>query len=76
MPASAATSPAVRLRVLELADGMTGRIFRLMETVANDAIRNGSGCIAADGFSRQDLVLPLVAMVRRSEHLLQWRSVR
>ena len=70
------TSPAVRLRALELADGMTVRIFRLMETVANDAIRNGSGSITADGFSRQGLVMSLVAMVRRSEHLLQRRSVR
>ena len=70
------TSPAVRRRVLELTDGVTVRIFRLMETVAADAIHNGSECITADSFNREGLVLPLIAMVRRSEHTLQQRSSR
>ncbi|AVA23942.1 TniB family NTP-binding protein [Rhizobium sp. NXC24] len=73
---SAVTSPAVRRRVLDLTDGVTVRIFRLMETVAADAIHNGRECITADSFSREDLVLPLVSMVRRSESSLQRRSAR
>lgn len=73
---SAVTSPAVRRRVLELTDGVTVRIFRLMETVATDAIRNGEECITVDSFRREGLVLPLVAMVRQSERTLQRRSAR
>ncbi|PNU02350.1 TniB family NTP-binding protein [Novosphingobium guangzhouense] len=52
----------VRRRVLALTDGVTGRIFRLMEAVAIAAIRSGREMIDADSFDDEQLLLPLVSM--------------
>jgi hypothetical protein len=67
---------AARRRVLDLTNGVTVRIFRLMETVAVEAIRNGSECITADSFANDELVLPLVTMTRQAEKQLQRRIAR
>jgi hypothetical protein len=66
---------AIRKRVLELTDGVTVRIFRLIETVAVEAIRSGVECINPDSFDTEELVLPLVAMTRAAETRLQRRGV-
>jgi hypothetical protein len=63
-PSSLATT-AIRKRVLDLTHGVTVRIFRLIETVAVEAIRSGAECITIDSFETDDLVLPLVAMTRK-----------
>lgn len=67
---------AIRRRVLDLTEGVTVRIFRLMETVATDAIRSGRECITVESFDREDLVLPLVAMRRHAERQLGRRVGR
>lgn len=69
-------SAAVRRRVLDLTDGVTVRIFRLIETVAADAIRSGRECITIESFDSGDLVLPLVAMTRQAERRLKQRVVQ
>ncbi len=74
-PSELATS-AARSRILDLTDGVTVRIFRLIETVAVEAIRDGSERITADSFAAADLVLPLVAMTRQAERQLQRRIAR
>lgn len=51
-----------RDRVLELTDGNTGRIFRLIETLAVGAIRNGRETISLADLDADDLVLPTVSM--------------
>jgi hypothetical protein len=66
----------VRKRVLELTDGVTVRIFRLIETVAVESIRSGAECITKDSFEADDLVLPLVAMTHNVEKRLQRRATR
>lgn len=53
---------AVRQRVIALTDGVTGRIFRLMEAVAIAAIRDGRELIDAASFDDDRLLLPLVSM--------------
>lgn len=63
-------------RVLNLTDGVTVRIFRLMETLAVEAIFTGEECITKDGFEAQDLVLPLVSMTHKAEVRLQHRTGR
>ncbi|MBW4657004.1 MAG: hypothetical protein KME20_28750 [Kaiparowitsia implicata GSE-PSE-MK54-09C] len=50
-------------------------IFRLIETVAVEAIRSGEECISLDSFDAEELVLPLVAMTRGVEARLQRRAV-
>ncbi len=72
---SALETTAIRKRVLELTGGVTVRIFRLMETVAVEAIRSGAECINPDSFDTDELVLPLVAMTRAVETRLQRRGV-
>nr|WP_282432710.1 TniB family NTP-binding protein [Sphingomonas populi] len=52
----------VRQRVLALTEGVTGRIFRLMEAVAIAAIRNRREMIDAGSFDDEQLLLPLVSM--------------
>ena len=52
----------VRQRVVALTNGVTGRIFRLMEAVAIAAIRNRREMIDADSFDDENLLLPLVSM--------------
>ncbi|NIJ42814.1 hypothetical protein FHS78_003122 [Parvibaculum indicum] len=69
-------APAIRSRVLDLTDGVTVRIFRLIETVAVEAIRSGAECITMDSFQTEELVLPLVAMTRKVEARLQPRAGR
>lgn len=69
-------SAAARGRVLDLTDGVTVRIFRLIETVAVEAIRSGSEHLTADSFMSDTLVLPLVAMTRQAERRLQRRVGR
>ena len=54
---------------------MTARIFRLIETAAEDAVRAGKEHLDADNF-RDNLVLPLVSMtqtVRRRGKPVQQR---
>jgi len=58
---------AVRRKVLDMTDGITVRIFRLIETVAVETIRNGKEAITLKSFDSDNLVLPLVAMARRTE---------
>ncbi|QND61702.1 TniB family NTP-binding protein [Mesorhizobium huakuii] len=74
-PSDLATT-AVRRKVLALTDGMTSRIFGLMETVAVEAVRSGSECITIDSFDGDNLVLPLVSMTRHMEKGLQHRATR
>ncbi|KAA0678296.1 AAA family ATPase [Roseomonas genomospecies 6] len=64
--ASQLDNAAVRKRVLELTDGVTVRICRLIETVAVDAIRSGREQLDLSSFISDDLVLPLVAMTMKS----------
>ncbi|PST64681.1 transposase [Rhizobium sp. SEMIA4064] len=64
-------SAPVRRRILELTDGVTVRIFRLIETVAAEAVRSGKEAIALESFAGDDLVLPLVAMTQHAEHQLR-----
>ncbi|NEI67704.1 TniB family NTP-binding protein [Rhizobium leguminosarum] len=64
-------SAAVRRKVLDMTDGVTVRIFRLIETLAVEAVRTGAEAITLDSFDGDNLVLPLVAMARRSERRLQ-----
>lgn len=54
--------PDVRSRVIALTQGVTGRIFRLMEAVAIAAIRSGREMIGPDSFDDDRLLLPLVSM--------------
>lgn len=72
--ASALETTAVRKRVLELTDGVTVRIFRLIETVAVAAIRTGAECVGKESFEADDLVLPLVTLTRTVEKRLQRRA--
>jgi hypothetical protein len=54
---------------------VTVRIFRLIETVAVEAIRSGAECIDLKSFDTEELVLPLVAMTRTAEKRLQRRGI-
>lgn len=74
-PSDLATA-AVGRKVLDLTDGVTVRIFRLMETVAVEAVRSGSECITIDSFDGDNLLLPLVTMTRHMEKGLQRRASR
>jgi hypothetical protein len=64
---SALHTAEVRRRVLELTDGVTVRIFRLVESVAIAAIRSGEERITAQSFLAPDLAPPLVAMSRNMD---------
>lgn len=52
-----------RARIHNLTSGVTARIFRLIETAAEDAIRTGKERLDAESFGN-DLVLPLVSMTK------------
>ncbi len=54
-------SPEAKARVHKLTSGVTARIFRLIETAAEDAIRTGKERLDAESFG-DGLVLPLVSM--------------
>ena len=73
---SALATAAICKRVLDLTDGVTVRIFRLIETLAVEAIRSDEECISLEGFEARDLVLPLVAMTHKAEARLQHRAAR
>lgn len=59
-------SPMLRKRLMQLSDGITGRIFRLIEEAAVTAIRSGRERIDEDMFSDENLVPPLASMQRAS----------
>lgn len=59
-------SPEVRRRILALTQGVTGRIFRLIEAAAIAAIRDGRERLDATSFEDEDLMLPLVSMYAAS----------
>jgi hypothetical protein len=67
-------SPALRKRVLAITDGVTNRIFRLIEVVAANAIKNGTERIDTSSFQAEDLVLPLVSMTRGMHRSLSRRA--
>ncbi|MEO1638804.1 MAG: TniB family NTP-binding protein [Pseudomonadota bacterium] len=52
-----------RTRIHNLTSGVTARIFRLIETAAEDAIRTSKERVDAESFG-DDLVLPLVSMTQ------------
>ena len=54
-------SPEVRARIHKLTSGVTARIFRLIETAAEEAIRSDKERLDTESFG-DDLVLPLVSM--------------
>lgn len=51
-----------RTAILDLSEGNTGRIFRLVETLAVRAIENGTERIEVSDLDADDLVLPSVSM--------------
>lgn len=60
--ASTLDTTAVRRRVIAMSAGVTGRIFRLIETVAIAAIISGRESLDESSFDDNDLVLPLASM--------------
>lgn len=56
-------SDAVRGRIYMLTSGVTARIFRLIETAAEEAVRSGRERLDLRSFG-DDLVLPLVSMTQ------------
>jgi replication-associated recombination protein RarA len=62
--------PLVRRQILALTGGNTGRLFRLIETVAVDAIVSGHECLDAASFRSEDLELPLLSMLERAHRAL------
>ena len=60
-------SAAVRERILALTEGVTARIFRLIETAAVTAIRSGKERLDLESFAGDDLILPLVSMTQAAE---------
>lgn len=65
---------AVAKRVVELTDGVTVRIFRLIETAAVEAIRSGEERITLASLADNCLALPLVAMTRKIDRRLANRA--
>jgi hypothetical protein len=57
---------ACRKVILERTDGVTNRIFRLIETAAIQAIKDGSEAITEELLSARTLQLPLVSTTRKS----------
>ena len=54
----------MRARISVLTDGVTARIFRLIESAAEAAIRSGRELLDLESFEDDRLVLPLVAMTQ------------
>ncbi|QPB24439.1 TniB family NTP-binding protein (plasmid) [Rhizobium sp. 007] len=69
-------SAPVRRRILELTDGVTVRIFRLIETAAAEAVRSGKEAMTLESFDGEDLVLPQVAMAQHTERQLRRQVAR
>jgi len=65
--ASNLASVEVRSRVHTLTAGVTARIFRLIETAAEQAILSGKERLDLKSFG-DDLILPLVSMTRSAGH--------
>ncbi len=61
--ASDLISGEARERIQKITSGVTARIFRLIETAAEDAVRSGKERLDADSFG-DNLVLPLVSMTQ------------
>lgn len=57
-------SAPVRKRLIQLSEGVTGRIFRLIEEAAIAAIRSGREMMDIDTFANDALVPPLASMKR------------
>ncbi|WP_213981573.1 TniB family NTP-binding protein [Sphingomonas sp. dw_22] len=55
---------AVRKRLMQLSEGITGRVFRLVEEAAIAAIKSGRERIDEDAFADDALVPPLASMQR------------
>ena len=62
--------PMVRRQILALTSGNTGRLFRLIETVAVEAITSGRESLDEASFRQDGLVLPLLSMLERSHRAL------
>jgi hypothetical protein len=60
-------SQACREIILKRTDGITTRIFRLIESAAIQAISDGTECITEEALSSGRLVLPLVSMTRKTQ---------
>jgi hypothetical protein len=56
----------IRARILALTSGVTARIFRLIETAAEEAVRSGKERLDVESFG-DGLVLPLVSMTQVSQ---------
>lgn len=63
-----------RTAILDLSDGNTGRIFRLVETLAVRAIENGAERIETGDLDADDLVLPSVSMKALAQRRGRWRE--
>ena len=60
-------TPTCRRVILDRTDGVTTRIFRLIESACIQVIRDDSECINEVALSSRSLILPLVSMTRKSE---------
>jgi hypothetical protein len=58
-------SEACREVILRRTDGITTRIFRLIESAAIQAISDGTECITEESLASRNLILPLVSMTRK-----------
>ena len=54
----------MRKRLMQLSEGITGRVFRLVEEAAIAAIKSGRERIDEDTFADDALVPPLASMQR------------
>jgi hypothetical protein len=64
---SSLDSSACRQIILKRTDGITTRIFRLIESAAIEAIKDGTECISEATLGSNRLILPLVSMTRKAE---------
>ena len=62
--------PLARQQILALTEGNTGRLFRLIETVAIEAITSGRENLDEASFRQKGLVMPLLSMLDRSHRAL------
>lgn len=64
---SALDTTACRKIILERTEGVTTRIFRLLESACVQAIEDGSEAVTETSLSSRSLILPLVSMTRKSD---------
>jgi replication-associated recombination protein RarA len=62
--------PSARQQILALTEGNTGRLFRLIETVAVEAVASGRESLDEASFRQKGLVMPLLSMLDRSRRAL------